>query len=345
MSEHDEITADPKAPLTATAMPTVPPLIDYLPPWREANYRQRMRLTSYYFVIYLPVALLLLVVVAVFTFYFGWLLWPMAIGGDDRPELYFWHTSSERRNSRILACIFAVLQVVLLLLFLISFYKAALTNPGSIPDTGDWAISEKTGEDSAQAKLLLERKLTTGAIRTCARCNKVKPDRCHHCRLCDQCILKMDHHCPWIANCVGFFNYKYFFLMVTYGTLALWLFLATFWMAVVIILRDDESSVFYTLGIMIVYLLCGVLCTALTLFWGFHVYLILKATTTVEFCEKRSRTHDSSASPYLGSALYNLKAALGQQPLLWLIPFCIHYLGYRTEKETGTVFNPAATSV
>ena len=36
-----------------------------------------------------------------------------------------------------------------------------------------------------------------GEQRSCTKCGILKPDRSHHCSICEACILKMDHHCPW----------------------------------------------------------------------------------------------------------------------------------------------------
>ena len=51
----------------------------------------------------------------------------------------------------------------------------------------------------------------------CPECEVIRTNRSRHCSICNRCIERFDHHCPWINNCVGVHNHNVFvfFLLFT----------------------------------------------------------------------------------------------------------------------------------
>ena len=75
---------------------------------------------------------------------------------------------------------------------------------------GDWL---KEGRDAPVVEgRRLDLDLNSDYYDYCERCEVNLPmDRSiGHCHICDACIEGLDHHCPWVGQCIGKKNEKYF---------------------------------------------------------------------------------------------------------------------------------------
>jgi len=232
-------------------------------------------------------------------------------------------------DMRYRAIVETIIFHVITFFLVISYVRCVMVHPGEVPHHDPWLYTTAAG---AKPNLPIQETKKSGERRHCKWCGKYKPDRCHHCRVCQTCILKMDHHCPWIYNCVGFYNYKYFFLLLFYVMLDLQFILWTMPESMVRAI-DDNAPFLQMFFVLFGLTLAFFLGSLVTLFFGFHVWLTSLGLTTIEFCEKRlPKKSDGQSgggcmdccendSMFNLGLCGNLQATLGDNPLFWLLPF------------------------
>jgi hypothetical protein len=141
--------------------------------------------------------------------------------------------------------------------------------------------------------------------RYCRTCRIWRPPRAAHCRDCGWCVIRFDHHCGALGNCVGRDNHRWFVLCLC-SVSGLVVVLAVESVAA---LRDanwPRAKNSFSDPIVVTLLACVIVygsCACLSCFAISHVYLWLCDVTTKEVlrprrgCEPRSADADIEAGP------------------------------------------------
>lgn len=115
---------------------------------------------------------------------------------------------------------FSVFGILLTLTSVGLLMATAFSDPGIIPRAKDYTEHYDARTKSYRMKqppryydLVLRGH--PFKLKYCTTCNVYRPPRCTHCAVCENCIERFDHHCPWIGNCIGKRNYWLFFSFVT----------------------------------------------------------------------------------------------------------------------------------
>ncbi|KAK9117748.1 hypothetical protein Sjap_016695 [Stephania japonica] len=167
-----------------------------------------------------------------------------------------------------------------------SMYSAWLANRGgvaaNVPPTKDVSVNG-----------------TIVKVKYCHTCMLHRPPRCSHCSICNNCVERFDHHCPWVGQCIGKRNYRFFFIFIS-STTVLCLYVFSFcWVNIRKIMESYHCNLWKALlkspvsGVLILYtFIAAWFVGGLT---AFHVYLICTNQTTYENFRYR---YDGKMNPY-----------------------------------------------
>ncbi|KAF2797334.1 hypothetical protein K505DRAFT_347346 [Melanomma pulvis-pyrius CBS 109.77] len=119
-------------------------------------------------------------------------------------------------------------------------------DPGFVPKSASRSASKAVIDELMEARQFEENHF-------CVNCMVRKPLRSKHCKRCDRCVAKTDHHCPWVNNCVANNNHRHFVFYVLFLELGVlvWVRLALAYLELIETPKDAECSV-------LAYDLCGI---------------------------------------------------------------------------------------
>ncbi|XP_057452065.1 probable protein S-acyltransferase 7 [Lotus japonicus] len=198
--------------------------------------------------------------------------------------------------------------VLLTLIVLVNLILVSTTDPGIIPRS-DQECPEEAGTSNGTKS----KKVVNGVemkLKYCRICKIFRPPRSCHCAICDNCIERYDHHCPWIGQCIGLRNHRYYTALVM-STLIFYVYIFAFscWRLNRRMWKDGDTFLGLVKTCPETLALAALSLTAIGLLGPlaiYHVYLIAVNETAYENFRHR---YVGSRSPYDRGILSNFKEA------------------------------------
>ncbi|EGV59979.1 zf-DHHC-domain-containing protein [Yamadazyma tenuis ATCC 10573] len=167
----------------------------------------------------------------------------------------------------------------------------------------------------------------TSPYRYCLKCKVWKPDRCHHCSSCNRCVLRMDHHCPWFATCIGYHNQKLFIQNLMYIGMYSGFCLVVSAVYLFSFFHHQEYEAGYlSLRLVFLFIVSLVFFVTIGVFGMFSMWLVFRNTTTIEFQDQRWSWGDKASSRSSGPNIFDLGArnnwvsVMGNHWVYWVLP-------------------------
>ncbi|TKY60555.1 S-acyltransferase 7 [Spatholobus suberectus] len=209
--------------------------------------------------------------------------------------------------------------IALTLFVLINLLVTSGSDPGIVPrnahppEPDDYHATDNgsNGQSPLSCLPLTKDVIVNGItvkVKYCDTCMLYRPPRTSHCSVCDNCVERFDHHCPWVGQCIGLRNYRFFYMFVFSATLLCLYVHAFCWVSIRRIKDSEEISIWKAMTktpasiALIIYTFFFVwFVGGLTVF---HTYLISRNQSTYENAKYPCDPRDN---PYNRGIINNFK--------------------------------------